>query len=121
MHSLWLVHYRRQRWQNSTSTNLVHRKDLASGCLEALCLGWHCFCVRGHVSSGQTACQQPFTQLKACNIQPVHTSETPTKTIKPCCSPSCLQLSSFKAVKLKGSDGTERPSNNIGGRRRGRK
>lgn len=62
----------------------------------------------------RTACQQPFTQLKACNIQPVHTSATPTKAIKPCCSPSCLQLSSFRAVKLKGSDETERPSNNIG-------
>jgi len=81
--------------------------------LEAQYLGWQCVCVMGHVKSGQTACQQPFTQLKACNIQPVHTTATPTKTIKPCCSPSCLQLSSFWAVKLKGSDETERPSNNI--------
>ena len=116
--TLWLVHYLRQKRENSTlllsSTNFVNRKDLTSGCLEAQYLGWHCVCVTGHVRSGQTACQQPFTQLKACNIQPVHTSATPTKTIKPCCSPSCLQLSSFRAVKLKGSDETERPSNNIG-------
>lgn len=79
--------------------------------LEAQYLGWLCVCVMGRVRSGQTACQQPFIQLKACNIQPVHTTATPTKTIKPCCSPSCLQLSSFCAVKLKGSDETERPSN----------
>lgn len=41
-------------------------------------------CVMDHVRSGQTACQQPFTQLKAYNIQPVHTSVPPTKTVKPC-------------------------------------